>query len=49
MYEDNVDFFKIIIQKFLKFKVLTMAVVYGNDDRLLGDMSFSQMCEQNLI
>ena len=44
MYEDNVDFFKTIIQKFLKFKVLTMAVVYGNDYRLLGDIPFSQMC-----
>ena len=49
MYEDNVDFFKTIIQKFQKFKVLTMAVVYGNDDRLLGVMSFSQMHERNLI
>ena len=48
MYEDNVDFFKTIIQKFQKYKVLTMAVVYGND-RLLGSMSFSQMHERNLI
>ena len=49
MYEDNVDFFKSIIQKFQKFKVLTMAVVYGNDYRLLGDIPFSQMRERNLI
>ena len=49
MYEDNVDFFKTIIQKIQKFKVLTMAVVYGNDDRLLGSMSFSQVHEQNLL
>ena len=49
MYEDNVDFFKTIIQKFQKFKVLTMAVVYGNDNRLLGDIPFSQMRERNLI
>ena len=49
MYEDNVDFFKTIIQKFQKFKVLTMAVVYGNDFRLLGDIPFSVMHERNLI
>ena len=49
MYEHNVDFFKSIIEKFLKFKVLTMAVVYGNDDGLLGDMSLSQMSDRYLI
>ena len=49
MYEDNVDFFKTIIEKFLKFKVLTMAVVYENEYRLLGDMSFSEMHDKNLI
>ena len=49
MYEDNVDFFKTIIEKFLKFKLLTMSVVYGNEYRLLGDMSFSEMHDQNLI
>ena len=42
-------FFETIIQNFLKFKVLTMGVVYENDDRLLSDMSFSQMHKQNLI
>ena len=31
MCEDNVDFFKPVIEKFLKFKVLTMAVVYGGE------------------
>ena len=49
MYEHNVDFFKSIIEKFLKFKVLTMAVVYGNDVGLLGDMSLSQMSDRDLI
>ena len=49
MYEYNVDFFKSIIEKFLKFKVLTMAVVYGKDVGLLGDMSLSQMSDRSLI
>ena len=49
MCEDNVDFFKTIIEKFLKFKVLTMAVVYGNEYRLLGDMSFSEMHDEDLL
>ena len=45
MCEDNVDFFKTIIQKFLKFKVLTMAVVYGNDQNLLYLELFIQIYE----
>ena len=49
MYEDNVDFFTTIKQKFQRFKVLTMAVVYGNDYRLLGDIPFSLMHERNSI
>ena len=36
--DGNVDFFKSVIEKFVKFKVLVMAVVYGGEYKLLCDM-----------
>ena len=33
-----VEVFRSIIEKFLKFKVITMAVVYANDTKLLDEM-----------
>ena len=49
MNSGNVDLFETVIEKFLKFKVLTMAVVYGSDTKLLGDMSLAQLHELNLL
>ena len=49
MNSETVDFFKSVIENFLKFKVSTMAVVYENETKLLSDMLPAQLRDQNVL
>ena len=45
----NVAFFRSITEKFLKFKVITMAVVYAKHTKLLDEMSLDQLHDLNSL